>query len=206
MSTICRSDYLGDILQPHCLKKVIKLLSKVIKHKIGVDNFDAFAYRGMSGAGVATTLGYLFNKPLVLIRKNEKSHSNRNVEGAIAAKRVVIVDDCIATGETLIKMVDSMLMARKKECCDQFLSVVAVVLYNDQRRNYHILPGEETLADQFRCIFYSNIRSDENYTNALMVMKECKVYSFQIYHEVKDTGKVVFGITTGTNLELDDLR
>lgn len=97
MSTECISNYLQPILETNSLNKVVKNLSKIIKRKVGVDNFDAIAYRGMSGAGVATTLGYILKKPLIMVRKNTTDcHSSSRVEGVFKSKRVLVVDDCIS--------------------------------------------------------------------------------------------------------------
>ena len=203
MSTECNSQYLHSTLDVVRLRKVVKTLSKIIKRRVGVDNFDAIAYRGMSGAGVATTLGYLFGKPLVLVRKKGvESHSCKIAEGALGAKRILVVDDCIATGSTLVCMVRDMLNMRKDyPFYEGDMNVVAVLLYNDGRSRYDILPEMETMAEKFTNFINFSIASKEENRIALEAMVNMKVYSFRL----DKVGKR-YKTDVGTNLSLDDLK
>lgn len=71
--------------------------------KLGLDKFDAIAFRGVSGALVAPVVGYLLKKPLIAVRKTtEGCHSNLRTETAINGPiRYVVVDDLVCTGDTL---------------------------------------------------------------------------------------------------------
>jgi hypoxanthine phosphoribosyltransferase len=196
MSTECNSAYLHSILDAVRLKKVVKYLSKIIKKKVGVDNFDAIAYRGMSGAGVATTLGYLFGKPLVMVRKKDVvSHTSNRVEGVFKVKRMLIVDDCISTGETLVTMVRDIVNCRKIVLHDDPMEVVAVLLYNDCSLNY------QTLGRQFYGIISSSLASKDENQEALKMMMNMKVYNFSLEKNGNRYKTLV-----GSNLEVDDLK
>lgn len=84
----------------HTIRGVIKALSTT--------NFDTLAFSGYSGACIACPVAHLMNKELLLVRKNEghdKSNSQMWVEGYIAAKRVVIIDDFVCGGGTLDNLV-----------------------------------------------------------------------------------------------------
>lgn len=201
MSTKCYSTYLHSVLDPYRLRKVMKTLYKVIKTKIGEDNFDAFAYRGMSGAGVATALSVYFCKPLIMIRKKgTESHSQHLVEGARDAKRIVVIDDCISTGETLKEIVSSIIENSSRSVGE--LQVVAVVLFNDAMTNYYLLTGEETLPERFKTIFSETIRKDVKNRKVFQAMEGTKFYSFST-RRLSDTS---YAIEIGSNLELDDLK
>lgn len=65
-------------------------------------DFDAIAFRGNSGAVYASPLAIRLNKSLILVRKDTTStHSSALVEGDKAARTYLIVDDFIASGETV---------------------------------------------------------------------------------------------------------
>jgi hypothetical protein len=203
LNTYCQSPYLESILEPDRLKIVIDSLVKVIRNKIGLGGFDAIAYRGMSGAGVATTLGYILNKPLIMVRKSTTNcHSRHTVEGLIKSKRIIVVDDCIFSGETVATTVKNILEERQKvNYLDEF-EVVSVVLYNDPNTRYHLLKGEETLEDSFKTIFSYSICNNGKFKDTLEAMRHVKVYSFCV-------GKpdfTDFKITVGTNVDIDDFK
>lgn len=69
--------------------------------------FDAIAFRGMSGAAVGFPLGMLLDCPMLMVRKQDGSHSRRKVEGAVSReiKRYAIIDDFCDTGKTLNQIV-----------------------------------------------------------------------------------------------------
>jgi orotate phosphoribosyltransferase len=110
-----------------------------LREKVGLDNFDAIVYSGMSGAGVATAVAVAVGKSLLMVRKvGVDCHSGLIVEGATRAERVVIIDDCIASGATLVRVVRAIEDSRANFNEYEWslvkvpkLKVVAVVLYND---------------------------------------------------------------------------
>jgi hypothetical protein len=64
--------------------------------------FDAIAFRGMSGALLAPAVALSMKKNLLMVRKPaDDSHSMMMVEGDKAARRYVIIDDLISTGATV---------------------------------------------------------------------------------------------------------
>jgi hypothetical protein len=88
-------DFVFDPKRLHaCFHKANKALKKV--------EFDAMAFRGMSGAMFAPILAYQMGKYLLMVRKpGDDTHSRMNVEGYYASKRYVIVDDFTSSGDTL---------------------------------------------------------------------------------------------------------
>jgi adenine/guanine phosphoribosyltransferase-like PRPP-binding protein len=84
-------------LHPEKVRELIPEVKKVLK---GV-KFEAVAFRGNSGALMAPIVALHLKKTLIMVRKTtEGSHSYKLVEGDKAAKRYIIVDDCIDTGKT----------------------------------------------------------------------------------------------------------
>ncbi len=183
----CQSDYLTTILVPKALNKVINTLKRLIVERVGLDNFDAIAYRGMSGAGVATALGFLLNKPLIMVRKpnQESAHTTAKAEGVLSAERIIIVDDLIATGNTILKMVKTI----GEEGVRDRLKVVAIFLYNDSDKYYEIDFQAITNRQKFANIFAYNIVDDPQYKEALVAVESAKVYGFKVNYD-HETGKV----------------
>lgn len=206
MSTDCRSPYLQDTLDNVRLKKVIGHLSKIIKRKIGVDNFDAIAYRGMSGAGIATTIGYLFDKPLIMVRKDVKScHSSSLVEGAIFSKRIIIIDDCISTGNTLITTVDDIVKHRKRHLYEDSFEVVAILLYNDYG-NYNVgLDETVELKNRFSRIMSRSYTDNAEHLSALETLKKVKFYNFRL-ELLSENPTRRYRTICGSDLVIDDLK
>lgn len=106
--------YLDFALETKRLRKSIALAVKALKFF----EFDAIAFRGMSGAMIAPMLALRLDKTLIMVRKNPSdSHSGLRVEGDKAARRYVIVDDFVSMGDTaceIIKQVNG--WAPEAEC------------------------------------------------------------------------------------------
>jgi adenine/guanine phosphoribosyltransferase-like PRPP-binding protein len=95
--TIDSAYYLEDVLNPYTRKTIIKK----IEAKLAQHQFDAIAFRGLSGALVAPIVALHMDKTLLCIRKEESSHSDSNVEGDIAARSYIILDDFVCSGSTV---------------------------------------------------------------------------------------------------------
>jgi len=84
-------------------KRIEKIIESARMKLAGIE-FDSFAFRGMSGALIASVLAREMKKTLIMVRK-ESSHSMRSVEGDFGAKRYVIIDDFIESGDTCVEIV-----------------------------------------------------------------------------------------------------
>ena len=90
--------YLKDTLEPRLRRELIDR----IKHRLSPHNFDAIAFRGLSGALVAPIVALEMEKTLLAVRKKgDSNHSGRVVEGDYGARRYIILDDFQATGDTV---------------------------------------------------------------------------------------------------------
>jgi adenine/guanine phosphoribosyltransferase-like PRPP-binding protein len=95
-----RTSYLSDVYS----KAFLKLVPEVVKHVKRFRKkhpFDAIAFRGSSGAALAFPLSFFLKIPLIHVRKDDKNHYGRSIEGTISSKRYLIVDDTIYTGFTI---------------------------------------------------------------------------------------------------------
>ena len=94
--------YLKYLLPTENLRSSVRRARMILKEL----DFDAIAFRGMSGALIAPSLALSLNKSLLMVRKeNDDTHSknehNGLVEGDRAARSYIIVDDMISSGETV---------------------------------------------------------------------------------------------------------
>jgi adenine/guanine phosphoribosyltransferase-like PRPP-binding protein len=105
--------HLSPLLTPKRLKALVPKLVKNLKKR----NFDAIAFRGLSGAMIAPIVAMRLNKTLIAVRKGEKAHSCHTVEGDIGAKSYIILDDLIDSGATVRAIVEGI----KEECNAEFV-------------------------------------------------------------------------------------
>lgn len=86
--------------------KLRKNVYKIVNLLRGKE-FDAIAFRGMSGATIAPSVALALNKSLIMVRKpKDGSHSDMRVEGDRTARTYVIIDDFQSTGETVRAIVE----------------------------------------------------------------------------------------------------
>lgn len=96
------SKNLTDYLYAIDTKVGIKLVENACD-KLSTIKFNAIAFTGMSGALIAPAVAFKLNRGLILIRKGRLSqcHSRLRVEGDINCNSYIILDDFIATGDTI---------------------------------------------------------------------------------------------------------
>lgn len=109
------------------------------------DEFDAIACTGVSGSLIGPTIAYLMGKRLAVVRKDtdmleNNSHACVRVEHNLHdGDRVVLIDDLIASGRTLIGIADALEALDTKQEYDGYtatrfkISVVGYYLYRDHR-------------------------------------------------------------------------
>ena len=119
--TYTLSPYLGAALDPERRPGVLAWLEKVL----GRLDIDAIAFCGMSGALVAPAVAHELGLNLVMVRKH-KAHSASRVEGSRPIKRYVIVDDLVARGTTVRRIL------REVEEFSPGAEPAALVLYTER--------------------------------------------------------------------------
>ena len=91
--------YLSKLLPTHELRRTLRLAAETLQHY----DFDAIAFRGMSGALIAPALALQLNKSLIMVRKTtDHCHSFHLVEGDAAARTYIIADDFVWSGDTVL--------------------------------------------------------------------------------------------------------
>lgn len=96
-----KTDYLHSLYSKKYLKIVPAAVKKLRAFK-KKHNFEAIAFTGSSGAGLAYPLSYLLKVPLIHVRKKNSSPNYRKViEGTVSADSYIIVDDFISSGQTV---------------------------------------------------------------------------------------------------------
>lgn len=106
-------------------RNVIQKICKVLKKH---DNkFDTIVFRGMSGTLISPTVSLYLRKKMLLVRKQDQSHSPLSVEGDYEVKKYIIIDDCIDSGNTIRSILSKIFEFNRKA------KPVGVLLYNDYR-------------------------------------------------------------------------
>lgn len=73
-----------------------------------LDRFDSIAVRGISGLLIGAPVSLQLGKVLVVIRKEDGSHSSRPVEQmGRMGHRVLFLDDFVSTGDTRAAVLDA---------------------------------------------------------------------------------------------------
>jgi hypothetical protein len=97
------SMYLHKFTRTKNLRERVQLAVRALKD--WDQHFDAIAFSGMSGALIAPCVALRMNKEMIVVRKPtatgaRDSHSDHWIEGDIAARNYIIVDDFIDSGRT----------------------------------------------------------------------------------------------------------
>lgn len=109
-----QSTYLHDVLD---IKQRSKIISKVVNNLKRLKSEYAIACCGMSGMLIAPEVAGRLNKPLWIVRKKENSHAYYKVEGKRLQVNYIIIDDQIASGNTIryiIKNINHSMKCAKK--------------------------------------------------------------------------------------------
>ena len=93
---------------------------------------DAEVLMGTSTAGIAhaAIVGHIMNLPMGYVRSGNKDHGRQNrIEGRLEpGQKVVVVEDLISTGGSVIEVVEAL-----REAGAQVLGVVSIFTYGMQR-------------------------------------------------------------------------
>ena len=104
----CRSSYLKNLFVTERRKEIVKrLIEKIKESQI---QFDSIVFRGMSGALIVPEISAKLNKPMIMVRKKDDSHSCFDTEGYDKPKQYIVIDDLIYRGDTIRRIDEKMTM------------------------------------------------------------------------------------------------
>ncbi len=131
MKSAIHSSYLNAILTPKRLARTVDVMCDRAYEVMMTTPFDAIAFCGMSGAGVAFPMSARLGMPTIMVRKEDQSHHvvdswgpRQWLEGAIDVDSYLIVDDQISSGKTVVSMMAKISAYRPTTRC------VGIMLYN----------------------------------------------------------------------------
>ena len=126
---------------PDVMKRAVEAYVEVLKRQVGLGKVDALAGIPTSGLTYASVVAYQLLKPLVYVRKEEKSYGkSRRIEGTLSPGwNVVVLDDLATTGISVTNAVDTIraeggevshavVLIDRKEGADKALKEVGVKL------------------------------------------------------------------------------
>ena len=121
------SYYMSHVGDPKRLKEITDATSKYIKKLHRKLKFDAIVVTGLSGAGIGFPVAYKTGIPIVYVRKSKVDTHGNDIEGMNALSlmrdlKYIILDDLIATGKTVKKVMRTMRREYHAEC-------VGILLY-----------------------------------------------------------------------------
>ncbi|MCS4537313.1 MAG: orotate phosphoribosyltransferase [Thaumarchaeota archaeon] len=94
---------------PSVFSQIVRAYTSLIKRNVRENRFDIVAGIPTAGLTYATAVAYELSKPLIYIRKEKKEYgAGKEVEGLLPpGAKVVIIDDVITTGGSLIAAINS---------------------------------------------------------------------------------------------------
>lgn len=137
-----QSDYLHAALRPDTRAFIIDRAQTDLD---GLD-FNAIAFRGISGALVAPILAFTMKKHIIAVRKvADGTHSAAFVEGVLSFNtKYLIVDDFSSSGETVRAIRNSIFSVEPRAVC------VGLYFYTCCKRLIVFGPEENALVD---CVY-----------------------------------------------------
>ena len=126
--------WLKFVLRTSELKETIKRCLPILQQY----EFDAIAFRGMSGALISPSLATHLDKSMIMVRKYGEifSHSSREVEGDSAAKTYIIVDDFVSSGDTIKSIISEIKKFAPHARCLGILEVNYIMDPSDEFREH----------------------------------------------------------------------
>ncbi len=108
LSSGLTSPFYIDIRKLYSYPDLARRVVIELASRIPLDNIDVIAGVETAGIPLATYLSCITGKPLVYVRKEKKQHGTKSaVEGDVNGKRVVVVDDVVTTGASLLRAIQN---------------------------------------------------------------------------------------------------
>lgn len=117
-----KSSYLDKFVDPKLLARSIDYAVRVLRHW----DFDSIAFTGVSGALIGPSIAMRMGKTFIVVRKRTEqgiTHTARIVEGDYNARRYVIVDDFVCSGDTKRRVIEEISKEMPSAVCLGILEV-----------------------------------------------------------------------------------
>jgi translation initiation factor IF-1 len=95
--------------EPSFFNRVVNDAVEALRPHVG--KFDSIAFRGTSGAMIAPAVAAALGKHMTLVRKDDGHHEIGPISGRINMPAYIILDDLVATGNT-VKAIQTVLGGR----------------------------------------------------------------------------------------------
>lgn len=125
---------------------------------------DAQVLMGTSTAGIAhaAIAGYIMDLPMGYVRSGSKDHGRQNqIEGKLEkGQKVVVVEDLISTGGSVIEVVDAL-----RQAGAEVLGIASIFTYNMQKATDRLAEAnvKNVSLTNFDCI--AEVAAEEGYIN-----------------------------------------
>lgn len=141
--------YLRNLLRPDKIQRTIRNATIVLARYDF--QFDAFAVRGISGTLLGAHLSLAMSKYLNVVRKSDMdSHSYRWVEGNRNTRKYIILDDCVASGNTVYQIVSHMKKFAPHAVCLGVLECGNIDEYSEENLYRHDLTRIDNIIERAR--------------------------------------------------------
>jgi adenine/guanine phosphoribosyltransferase-like PRPP-binding protein len=138
MEHLVHTSYLSAVMNRRRLKETVRSMCELAYEVMVSTEFEALAFTGMSGAGIAFPMSAELSLPVIMVRKDDGSHhyhdnrgTQQHLEGVLDATSYVIVDDQISTGNTVLTIMGRIAAYNPKARC------VGIMLYNDHYNGWY---------------------------------------------------------------------
>ncbi|MEM4718107.1 MAG: orotate phosphoribosyltransferase [Desulfurococcaceae archaeon] len=107
LSSGLTSPFYIDLRRIYGYPQIMSRVVNEILSRVPLKDIDVIAGVETAGIPLAAYISCYTGKPLVYVRKEKKSHGLGNaVEGEVTGKRVIIVDDVVTTGSSILRAIN----------------------------------------------------------------------------------------------------
>jgi adenine/guanine phosphoribosyltransferase-like PRPP-binding protein len=95
------SSYLDSAFDVSMRKFTVSVLVRYLQPRLYNGDFTHIYVRGISGLTVGSMVAYELDTPLMVLRKSKDSHGQFQLEGWTESAKCCIIDDLVASGDTV---------------------------------------------------------------------------------------------------------
>jgi adenine/guanine phosphoribosyltransferase-like PRPP-binding protein len=169
--------YLHQVFDINQFTKISEWAAREVNRIRQYTHVDSIAAMGSSGMLMAGAVSVKTGIPITLVRKSlDGSHAQEEhfgcgrdcVEGKTKGN-YIIIDDMIATGRTIIRIIDAIYMKNANRKC------AGIILYRSLKSHYPSLKNEQEMSNHFKDAIFACKRGGvqrEDFDNTIIAMRE----------------------------------